>query len=151
MSFCILKICAHVPPSYSCLVWNSSKNWYTNSNSTLIRNNNSRCDGEVGGRHWADFSHLLGFLQGQLLSVSRLFVLFVLRRETLGRKSKSEIICWVEDHNSLRNGTVGLCTLVSSCALAKLSTAMAKNTFSRVSEHGVRGNPACGSLFVLYG
>ena len=28
-----------------------------------------------------------------------------------------------------------LITLVSSCALARLSTAMAKNTFSRVSGH----------------
>lgn len=38
---------------------------------------------------------------------------------------------------------IGLqCTLVSSCALAKLSTAIAKNTFSRVSGHTVKGNPA---------
>lgn len=33
-------------------------------------------------------------------------------------------------------------TLVSSCALAKLSTAMAKNTLSRVSGETIKGNPA---------
>lgn len=37
-------------------------------------------------------------------------------------------------------------TLVSSCALARLSTAMAKNTFSRVSENKVKAeytHPEC--------
>lgn len=42
---------------------------------------NSRCNGEVGGGQWADFSHLLGFLQGDLLTSSFLFLLLILVRD----------------------------------------------------------------------
>ena len=51
--------------------------WECNSN----RDRNSRCNGEVGSRQWADFSHLLGFLQSDLLTGSLLFLLFILQRE----------------------------------------------------------------------
>lgn len=39
----------------------------------------SRCNGEVGSRQRADFSHLLGFLQGDLLAGGLLFLLLVLQ------------------------------------------------------------------------
>lgn len=52
------------------------------------------------------------------------------KQETLGDKS------W--NRRAWRDSS----TLVSSCALAKLSTAMAKNTLSRVSGETIKENPA---------
>ena len=42
---------------------------------------NSRCDSEVGSRQGANFSHLLGLLQGNLLTRSLLLILLVLEME----------------------------------------------------------------------
>lgn len=120
------------------------------------KDKSSRCDGEVGGRQRADFSHLLSFLQSDLLTGSLLFLLLILhvREKVKSSQWMKQRGLLMEEVLSFRKraellGEIGLeRTLVSSCALAKLSTAMAKNTFSRVSEHRVKGSPASGPLFV---
>lgn len=51
---------------------------------TAAQTGNSRCNGEIGSRQRTDFGHLLGFLQGNLLTGGLLFLLLVLRREGAG-------------------------------------------------------------------
>ena len=115
------------------------------------RDRNSRCDGEIGSRQWADFSHLLSFLQSNLLTGSLLFLLLILRKQikkeirSERRMKRESVETQMSEIDTLHFEMVNRQTLVSSCALAKLSTAMAKNTFSRVSEHRVNSKPV---LFV---
>lgn len=110
------------------------------------RDRNSRCNGEIGSRQWADFSHLLSFLQSNLLTGSLLFLLFILWKE-IKKEIRSER--WIKRASAetqmskkerLHFEMLNNQTLVNSCALARLSTAIAKNTFSRVSECKVKSN-----------
>ena len=117
-----------------------------------------RCDGDVGGRHWADLLHLLGFLQEQLFTDGLLLLLLILwstnththtyiyecmygnHSHTHSRANFVSAIVQVmliSYTTSPRSGQYAsrsrYATFVSSWAFARLSTAMARKTLRRVS------------------
>lgn len=98
----------------------------------------SHGDGHVGCGERAHFGHLLRLLQRQLLVGGFFLLLLVLQSPALCPAQPRGHGRWAGGGGWPPSIASPALTLVSSCALARLSTAMAKKTLRRVSGRPVK-------------